>query len=115
MPRWWHVPRLLTGGVALPLRLTARRPDPGTDGGSPRGDGEASMPIEWDADARPLHLHNAAISLVLRVLENGALGQLHLGTPLAPGRSDAHLGRRPSTASTTGSRTRPALNDVPTR
>ena len=37
------------------------------------------MPIEWSDDARQLHLHNGRISLVLRVLESGHLGQLHLG------------------------------------
>lgn len=53
------------------------------------------MPIEWLADARQLHLHNGAISLVLAVHANGTLGQLHVGAPLAPGRSYAHLGRVP--------------------
>jgi len=51
------------------------------------------MPIEWNDEARQLHLHNGGISLVLRVLESGHLGQLHLGAPLAPGRDYRHLGR----------------------
>ncbi len=51
------------------------------------------MPIEWNDDARQLHLHNGRVSLVLRVLESGHLGQLHLGAPLAPGRDYRHLGR----------------------
>ena len=51
------------------------------------------MPIEWIDDARQLHLHNGQLSLVLRVLESGHLGQLHLGAPLAPGRDYRHLGR----------------------
>ncbi len=49
------------------------------------------MPIEWIADARQLHLHNGHLSLVLRVLESGHLGQLHLGAPLALGRDYRHL------------------------
>jgi alpha-galactosidase len=53
------------------------------------------MPIEWRAEERQLHLHNGSLSLVLGVLENGALGQLHVGPPLAPGRSYRHLARRP--------------------
>ena len=50
------------------------------------------MPIEWDAAERQWHLHNGRISLVLRVLENGWLGGLHLGAPLEPCRSYRHLG-----------------------
>ncbi len=49
------------------------------------------MPIEWIEDARQLHLHNGQVSLVLRALESGHLGQLHLGAPLAPGRDYRHL------------------------
>jgi len=51
------------------------------------------MPIEWNDDARQLHLHNGGVSLVLRVLESGHLGQLHLGAPLAAGRDYRHFGR----------------------
>ncbi|MBI3745150.1 MAG: alpha-galactosidase [Chloroflexi bacterium] len=55
------------------------------------------MPITWrDAD-RELHLHNGLLSLVLRVHENGWLGQLHAGAPLDPGRSYAHLAALPFT------------------
>jgi alpha-galactosidase len=53
------------------------------------------MPIEWNAEEGQLHLHNGSLSYVLRVLENGALGQLHLGAPLTPSRSYRHLGRGP--------------------
>lgn len=49
------------------------------------------MPIEWIDDARQLHLHNGQLSLVLRVLESGHLGQVHLGAPLATGRDYGHL------------------------
>jgi len=51
------------------------------------------MPIEWDAGARQLHLHNGRLSYVIRVLEDGSLGQVHFGAPLADGRSYRHLGR----------------------
>jgi alpha-galactosidase len=50
------------------------------------------MPIEWDGALRQLHLHNGRVSHVMRVLDNGWLGHLHFGRPLAPGRSYAHLG-----------------------
>lgn len=53
------------------------------------------MPIEWDPQARQLHLHNGSLSYIVRVLENGALGQLHAGAPLAPGHDYAHLARGP--------------------
>ena len=47
------------------------------------------MPIDWDPSDRQFHLHNGPISLVLRVFEDGTLGQLHLGgaasgRPLVP-------------------------------
>ena len=51
------------------------------------------MPIEWDASARQLHLHNGQISYLVRVLEDGTLGNLHFGAPLAAGYSYRHLGR----------------------
>ena len=50
------------------------------------------MPIEWDPNVRQLHLRNDRLSYVMRVLENGWLGHVHFGAPLAPGRSYAHLG-----------------------
>jgi alpha-galactosidase len=53
------------------------------------------MPIEWVEPTRELHLRNDALSYVVRVLDDGSLGQLHLGPALAAGRSYAHLGRRP--------------------
>jgi alpha-galactosidase len=51
------------------------------------------MPIEWDAGARQLHLYNGLLSYLVRILEDGSLGQLHFGPPLAEGRSYRHLGR----------------------
>jgi len=51
------------------------------------------MPIEWDAGALQLHLYNGQVSYLVRVLEDGSLGQLHFGAPLAEGRSYRHLGR----------------------
>jgi alpha-galactosidase len=47
--------------------------------------------IEWDADARQFHLTNGAISYILAVHDNGALGSIHFGQALAPGRSYGHL------------------------
>ena len=45
------------------------------------------MPISWSPERREFHLHNDRISYVMRVHENGALGHVHLGGPLAPDRS----------------------------
>lgn len=53
------------------------------------------MPAEWDPALRQLHLHNGRVSYLARVLEDGSLGHLHYGAPLAPGRSYAHLVPRP--------------------
>jgi alpha-galactosidase len=53
------------------------------------------MPIESDGPGSQWHLFNGRISVVLCVLENGWLGQLHLGAPLPPGVSYRHLGPRP--------------------
>ncbi len=53
------------------------------------------MSIEWDPSDRQFHLHNGQISLVLRVFEDGTLGQLHLGAALPGGRSYRHLGPDP--------------------
>jgi alpha-galactosidase len=53
------------------------------------------VPIEWDPSDRQLHLHNGRVSLVLRVFDDGTLGQLHLGAPLPAGRSYRHLGPDP--------------------
>jgi alpha-galactosidase len=50
------------------------------------------MPVEWDAAERQWHLHNGILSHVMRVLDNGWLGHLHLGAPLKPGRSYRRLG-----------------------
>jgi alpha-galactosidase len=61
--------------------------------GPNRVNGPLTMPIEWDASARQLHLYNGQISYLVRVLEDGTLGQLHFGAPLAEGHSYRHLGR----------------------
>ncbi len=50
------------------------------------------MPITWSDANRELHLHNAHLSLVLAVVENGWLEQLHFGAPLDPSASYRHLG-----------------------
>jgi alpha-galactosidase len=47
--------------------------------------------IDWDPATREWHLHNGRTSWVLAVLENGWLGHLHAGAPLAPGRSYRHI------------------------
>ncbi|HET7026713.1 MAG TPA: glycoside hydrolase family 36 N-terminal domain-containing protein, partial [Candidatus Limnocylindrales bacterium] len=47
--------------------------------------------IDWDGAGRQLHLHNGLVSYVIRVLDDGSLGHLHFGPPLAPGASYAHL------------------------
>jgi alpha-galactosidase len=51
------------------------------------------MPITWSPDRREFHLHNDGISYVMRIHENGALGHLQFGGPLAPSRSLAHVER----------------------
>jgi alpha-galactosidase len=53
------------------------------------------MTIEWRSGDRQFHLRNDRISLILRVYEDGSLGQLHLGAPLPAGRSYRHLGPDP--------------------
>ncbi|HEY7132824.1 MAG TPA: alpha-galactosidase [Candidatus Limnocylindrales bacterium] len=47
--------------------------------------------IEWRPEDRQLHLANDRLSLILGIHDNGALGLLHLGAPLATGRSYRHL------------------------
>jgi alpha-galactosidase len=49
------------------------------------------MPIDWDATVREFHLRNDRLSYVLRVLEDGTLGHVHVGAPLAAGRAYRHL------------------------
>lgn len=51
------------------------------------------MPIEWAPEARQLHLHNDRLSYIVVVHEGGALGLVHVGAALAPGRSYRHLAR----------------------
>jgi alpha-galactosidase len=53
------------------------------------------MPIEWRPDDTQFHLANHRISLILRVYEDGTIGQLHLGAALPTGRSYRHLGPDP--------------------
>lgn len=50
------------------------------------------MTIRWDPAGREWHLANGRISYALGVLENGWLGHLHAGAPLAAGGSLRHLG-----------------------
>jgi alpha-galactosidase len=53
------------------------------------------MHAAWDADTNEMHLHNGRISYLARVLEDGSFGHLYFGPTLRPGRSYAHLSRRP--------------------
>ncbi len=53
------------------------------------------MPATWDPATHELHLHNGRLSYIARIMEDGSLGHLHFGAPLAAGRSYAHLQRRP--------------------
>jgi alpha-galactosidase len=50
------------------------------------------MPISWNAQSQQFHLRNESISYVMRVLDNGWLGQLYFGPPLADDASYAYLG-----------------------
>ena len=50
------------------------------------------MPVTYHDSTRELHLHNGRLSLVLAILDNGWLGQLHVGAPLDPAVSYRHLG-----------------------
>src|SRR3954453_2914208 len=49
------------------------------------------MAIIWSEETREFHLRNEQISYVLRVHENGSLGQLAFGSALAADRSYSHL------------------------
>jgi alpha-galactosidase len=49
------------------------------------------MPIEWNAEARQFHLHNRLVSYVVRVYDDGSLGGVHFGPPLATGRAYGHV------------------------
>jgi alpha-galactosidase len=51
--------------------------------------------IEWREADRQLHLANGHLSYILAIHEQGALGLLHMGAPLATGRSYRHLAVRP--------------------
>ena len=53
------------------------------------------MTIAWQPDTREWHLGNGLTSWVLAVLENGWIGQVHAGAPLAHGRSYRHLAGGP--------------------
>lgn len=50
------------------------------------------MTVTWNPATLEWHLANGQTSWVLRVLENGWIGQLHAGAPLAVGPSYRHLG-----------------------
>ena len=49
------------------------------------------MAITWSPETREFHLRNEHISYVLRVHEDGSLGQLAFGPALAAGRSYGHI------------------------
>lgn len=49
------------------------------------------MTIDWNPETREWHLHNGHTSWVLAVLENGWIGHLHAGAPLAVSPSYRHL------------------------
>src|SRR3954454_5396449 len=51
--------------------------------------------IEWLEADRQLHIANGRLSYVLAIHDNGALGLLHAGGPLATGRSYRHVLTRP--------------------
>ena len=55
------------------------------------------MPIAYTPETREFHLHNGRISYVMRVYDNGVLGHLHFGAPLAADRSHAYLTTPPFT------------------
>jgi alpha-galactosidase len=52
------------------------------------------MPITFDAQSRTFHLRSQRASYLIRVLENGTLGHLYFGGPLAADGSYAHLSSR---------------------
>ncbi len=45
------------------------------------------MPITWNEQAREVHLTNAWVSYVLRILGDGSLGQVYFGPTLPAGPS----------------------------
>jgi alpha-galactosidase len=47
--------------------------------------------VEWRADDRQWHLANGLVSLVIAVHDDGSVGLLHVGAPLATGLSYRHL------------------------
>ncbi len=53
------------------------------------------MHAAWDATTNEMHLGNGRVSYLARVLEDGSFGHLYFGPALRPGRSYAHLSRRP--------------------
>jgi alpha-galactosidase len=48
--------------------------------------------IEWDSSSRQLHLRNDLVSYVMRIHDDGMLGHLYFGEPLAAGRRYSYLG-----------------------
>jgi alpha-galactosidase len=45
------------------------------------------MPIRYNPEVREFHLHNDSFSYIIRVLENGYIGQVYCGAPLSPART----------------------------
>ncbi|MGZ3391868.1 MAG: glycoside hydrolase family 36 N-terminal domain-containing protein, partial [Isosphaeraceae bacterium] len=50
------------------------------------------MPISWDSESQQFHLRSDSISYVMRVLDNGWLGQLYFGSAIAEGNTYSYLG-----------------------
>lgn len=59
--------------------------------GERRDDGSWAKLIEWRPTDRQFHLRNDRISLVLAILDDGTLAQVHLGPPLPQGQGYRHL------------------------
>ncbi|MDR2068320.1 MAG: alpha-galactosidase [Spirochaetaceae bacterium] len=49
------------------------------------------MPIRYNPEAREFHLYNNSFSYVIKVLENGYIGQVYCGAPLNPARTYPRL------------------------
>jgi alpha-galactosidase len=47
--------------------------------------------VDFDPESRVFHLHNGLVSYLLRILDDGTLGHVHFGAPLAPGAPYGHL------------------------
>jgi len=52
------------------------------------------MPISWDPQSQQFHLRTDSVSYVMQILDNGWLGHLHFGPPLAEDAAYTYLGPR---------------------